>query len=388
MTTNTLTNLIPDAYAALDVVSRELAGMIPAVTVDASVNAAALNQSVRVPVAPASNAAASITPAMSVPAEADQTIGNVEIKIDQQYAVPFSWSGSEQDGVNKGAGYLTIRQNQIAQAMRTLVNKIELDLANSYKRASRAAGTVTTTPFGSDLSALYAARKILVDNGGATSDIQAVIDTTAGAKLHTLYGINADRDNSAMALQQQGVLIAPSGIQIRESAQIVTATAGAMANATSSNAAFTVGQTVIPLATAGTGVVAAGDVITFANDANQYVVASVSFAGSNPASGDTITLAAPGLRMAQGAATRAITVVASGPRNLVFNRSAIVLATRMPERPEEGDLALDVMAITDPRTGLSFELSIYGGYRKVRYELALAWGTKVIKPEHTAILLG
>ena len=133
---------------------------------------------------------------------------------------------------------------------------------------------------------------------------------------------------------------------------------------------------------------AAGDVITFANDTNQYNVASVSFAGANPASGDTITLAAPGLRKAQGAATRAITVLAASPRNMAFSRSAIVLATRMPERPAEGDMALDVMTIQDPRSGIAFEVSIYPGVRMVTYHIGLAWGVKNIKPEHTAQLLG
>jgi len=73
---------------------------------------------------------------------------------------------------------------------------------------------------------------------------------------------------------------------------------------------------------------------------------------------------------------------------MVFNRSAIVLVARAPARPEEGDTASDVMVITDPRSGLSLEFSLYKGYRKVRYEVALAWGADVIKPEHTALLLG
>ena len=385
---NTLTGLIPDLYAALDVVSRELIGFIPAVTVDSSVNRAAVNQSVVVPVAPSSNSMIDTTPAMSVPSAADQTIGSTSIVITKSKAVPFSWEGNEQVRLNSGAGYLTIRANQIAQAMRTLANAVELDLAALYATTSRAAGTVGTVPFVSNTAALSAARKILVDNGAPTSDLQLVIDTNAGANLQTLFNINSARDKAAETLAGQGVLTMPSGVAIRESAQVYNPASGAMASATSTSAAFTVGQTVIPLATAGTGVVAAGDVITFANDTNQYVVSAVSFAGANPASGDTITLAAPGLRKAQGVATRAITVLATSPRNMAFSRSAIVLATRMPERPQEGDMAIDVMTIQDPRSGLAFEVSMYPGYRKIRYEIALAWGVKNIKPEHTATLLG
>ena len=37
---------------------------------------------------------------------------------------------------------------------------------------------------------------------------------------------------------------------------------------------------------------------------------------------------------------------------------------------------------------LSMEFAMYKGYRKVRYEVGLAWGVKNIKPEHTALLLG
>ena len=385
---NTLTDLAPDLYAALDVVSRELVGMIPSVTVDARVNQAAVGQIVRSHVVPAANALIDNTPAMAFPTAAYQTIGNQEIVITKSKSAPFSWQGNEQDLLASGAGYMSVRANQMAQAMRKLVNDMEADLCALYATTSRAAGTVGTVPFVSNTAALSAARKVLVDNGAPISDLQLVIDTNAGANLQTLFNINSARDQAAANLSDQGILTTIGSTQVRESAQINTPTAGAMANATSTAAAFTVGQTVIPLATAGTGVVAAGDVITFANDTNQYNIASVSFAGANPASGDTITLAAPGLRKAQGVATRAITVLAASPRNMAFSRSAIVLATRMPERPAEGDLALDVMTIQDPRSGIAFEVSIYPGVRMVTYHIGLAWGVKNIKPEHTAQLLG
>ena len=385
---NTLTDLAPDLYAALDVVSRELVGMIPSVTVDARVNQAAVGQIIRSHVVPAANALIDNTPAMAFPTAAYQTIGNQEIVITKSKSAPFSWQGNEQDLLASGAGYMSVRANQMAQAMRKLVNDMEADLCALYATTSRAAGTVGTVPFVSNTAALSAARKVLVDNGAPISDLQLVIDTNAGANLQTLFNINSARDQAAANLSDQGILTTIGSTQVRESAQINTPTAGAMANATSTSAAFTVGQTVIPLATAGTGVVSAGDVITFANDTNQYNVASVSFAGANPASGDTITLAAPGLRKAQGVATRAITVLAASPRNMAFSRSAIVLATRMPERPAEGDLALDVMTLQDPRSGIAFEVSIYPGVRMVTYHIGLAWGVKNIKPEHTAQLLG
>lgn len=254
--------------------------------------------------------------------------------------------------------------------------------------ASRSGGTATTAPFASDLSDPAQVRKILTDNGAPLTDMQMVINSTAGAKMRTLATLNKQNEMGTATLREQGILLDIHGFAIRESAQVKRPAAGAMASATTTNAALTVGQTVLPLATAGAGVVSAGDVITLANDTNKYVVASVSFAGANPAAGDSITIAAPGLQLAQAAAARAITVVAVSSRNMAFARSAIALATRMPALPEGGDLAIDRTTITDPRSGISFEVAMYAQYRQMQYEICAAWGVKAIKAEHMAILLG
>jgi len=388
MAENTITGLVPDIYEALDVVSRELTGLIPAVTMSASSEMAEVGQNIRVDVEPAYAAGDNITPAMVVPDPTGETSGYVDVTIANSKAYSFGFNGEDQKGLNTGPGYLSVRGNKIAQRIRRLVNDVETDIAALQKTFSRAYGTPTTTPFGTanDYTDASLALKILKDNGAPGSENQMVLDTTAGANfVGKQSAVNAAGTDSIL---RQGVLLDIAGMPIRESAQIQTQTKGAMASATTNNAGYAVGATVLTLATAGTGVVAAGDIITLAGDTNKYVVTSVVFAGANPAAGDTITIAAPGLRVAIATAATAITVVGTSARNMLFNRSAIILAARAPARPEEGDLATDVQMVTDPRSGLTFEFSMYKGYRKVRYEAALAWGVKNIKPEHTALLLG
>ena len=380
MAENTLTPLIPEIYEALDIVSRELTGMIPSATLNASANTAAVGQAIRVDIEPEGNGG-DVTPAMVVPDPTGQTSGFTDIIITKSRFMEFGFNGEDQKGLNTGAGYGTVRANRIAQAIRKLTNEVEADLCGLQSTFSRAHGTAGTTPFGTanDYTDASNALKILKDNGAPLQDNQLVINTAAGVNfLGKQSAVNAAGTDSML---RQGVLLDVNGMPIRESAQINTPAIGGGSSYTSHASGFPVGTTSITLIT-GSGTVLAGDVVTFAGDTNKYVVTTgVTAAGA-------LVIAAPGLVQALPASAKALSIVASSARNMAFNRSAIVLAARAPARPLEGDMAVDVTSITDPRSGLTMEFAMYPGYRKVRYEVALAWGVKNIKPEHTALLLG
>lgn len=372
---NTLTSLVPDLYESLDIVSRELAGFIPSVTLDATAERAALNQAIRIPIAPAAPAE-DVSPGQLPPDDGDQTVGNTPFTITKSRMVPFRWTGEEQKGINNGPGYANLRRDQITQAMRTLVNEIEVDCGKTAYLASRATGTAGTTPFASGLGDTAQVRKILSDNGAPLSDLQCVIDTTAGANLRSNAQLTKANEAGTTALRAQGTLLELHGFVLRESAGVARHTAGTGASYVT-NGALAIGATVIPVQT-GSGTIIAGDVVTIGN--YKYVVTSAL-------SGGNVTIGAPGLREAVAGGST-VTLAAAYTANFAFSRSAIVLATRAPALPEEGDMADDRMMIQDPRTGMAFEVSMYKQYRRVRYEIAAAWGVQNIKPAHTAILLG
>ena len=383
---NTLTNLTPDLYQAMDTVSRELVGFIPSVTLDSGIERAAVGQTVRSFVTP-SVTASDITPGVNAPNDGDQVIGNQNMTITKARGVPVRWNGEEQRGMNSGPGYNSILQDQFAQAMRTLTNEMEADLATLHATTSRAYGTAGTTPFSSDLSDTAEVRKILADNGAPLTDMNLVIDTTAGAKMRTLTQLTKANEAADNTLLRQGVLLDVHGMAIRESAQVVTTGTNVITGTVTVTGTNAVGATSIGITTAGGAAVAAlaGDIITFAGDSNKYVIASAVTVGASTTG--VIVLAAPGLRIAK-VATTAISGVTAAARSMAFSKSSIVLATRAPARPTEGDMADDVMMITDPRSGISFEVALYKQYRQIRYEISAAWGFKNFKPEHSAILLG
>lgn len=390
MAANTLTGLVPIIYEALDVVSRELAGFALAVNRDVNTQRVALNQVVRSPVTPAL-ASQSISPANIAPDTTGSTVGTVDLTITKAKAVPFNFSGEEvmslTPPVAGTAPYDTIRRDVISQAIRTLVNEAETDLANeAYVNASRYFGTAGTTPFGTaaDLSDAANVLKILQDNGCPITpgDLRLILNTTASANLRGKQpGLFRVNESGTDNLLRNGILGSLYGFNLGESAALTTKTKGTGSAYTTSAAGFAVGTTSIPIIT-GTGTVLAGDVITFAGDTNKYtVVTGVSAPG-------TIVIAAPGLRQAIPASATALTIGNNYTPSVAFHRSALQLAWRQPALPVEGDQAADRMTIIDPYTGLAFEFAVYLQYRQVRYEIAAAWGVKAVKPAHIAGLLG
>lgn len=380
---NTLTNLIPTIYRALDQVTRELTGMIPAVYMNATADQVAKDQTVRYPIV-GDMSASDISAAATGPDPDAQTVASDTMTIDKSRSVTFYWEGEEQMGFRANGTMETTLQQQFQQAMRALVNEIETDLATTAKQgASRGYGTAGAAPFASGWTEVAEVRQILAENGAPMRDLQLVIPLSWGTDLRqesTLYKAN---EAGTDELARRGVLIDLQGFAVRESAQISQHTKGTGSGyLVDLTAGYSAGDTSIHVDT-GTGTILSGDVITFASGSTNYIVGT-GFAGDGD--GD-IALNAPGLRdtLANNAS---ITIGDSYTPGFAFDRYGIHLLTRTPAMPEGGDAADDVTTVTDPVSGLSFQVAVYRQRRRVAYEVGIAWGKKAVKSDYIATLIG
>jgi len=307
--------------------------------------------------------------------------------VSQIASVRIPWTGEDIKHVNNGSGYETIYGDQIAQAMRGIVNAVELHVATTaYQGASRAFGTAGTTPFGSNFSEVAEMRQILFDNGMPVNDgrISLVVNSLAGTNLRQLAQLQKVNESADSTMLRRGTLLDLQGFMLKESAQIVSHTAGAGASGLI-NGAEALGQTTLTYdtLTVNTTGYKTGDVITFAADTtNKYVINT----GSTATAGDII-IGGPGLRIAIPD-NNAITIGGSYTANLAIHQSSVELVMRPLAKPLGGDAAVDVMTVQDPISGLVFQLSVYKGYNKAMIDVTCLYQAKVWKSDGVAILLG
>lgn len=386
MSANTLTGLITSAQVAADRVLREQTGFLGAVYLDPSADMVAKDQNITYPIVP-TMAASDVAPAATPTDPTGQVVGYGNMTISKVRKVPFRWSGEEQKSISNLYG--TIREDQIAQAIRTLINEMETDLFTAAKAgASRAYGTAGTAPFGTanDLSDVAQIRQILMDNGAWTGDMHMVLNTTAGTNIRSKQsGLFKVNEAGSADLLRDGRLGRLQGFNFGESAQIVSHTKGtASGYLLDLTAGYAAGTSTVHVDT-GTGTILAGDILTntkTSRDTNKYVV-NTGFAGDGD--GD-IAIGKPGNRIAW-VNNDPVAVGNNYTGNFAFERNAIHLLTRLPELPKEGALG-EHEVITDPYSGISFLLSVYAGYHMVIAEVSLAWGVKAVKSEAIATLLG
>lgn len=375
---NTFTGLIQTVYSAIDTVSRELTGMIPAVSLYPGSESVALNQTVTFPIAPAMTSD-DITPATAPPAGTDQALGNDTMTITKSRAVKFYYTGDQQMSLRAGGVSGNILADQFAQAFRTLANEVESDLTALYVEASRSYGVAAVTPFATTLADTAQALKILKDNGSPMSDLQCVLNTSAGAALRTIGQLTKANEAGTDSLLRQGVLMDLHGFAIRESGQFGLHTKGTDNGAWLAAALEPVGETSIAVDT-GTGTMVAGDVLLIDGFSDNYVIKTALDTG-------VVVIADPGLQVALPDTT-AVEVAPSYTPNMFFHRNAIQLLTRPPAQPDGGDAASETFPVTDPVSGITFQVSVYKQYKQVMYEVGLAWGVKAAKPEHIGLILG
>jgi P22 coat protein - gene protein 5 len=377
---NTLTGLIPTLYKAADTVARELVGFIPAVFKNSDVEEVALNQLITYPIVGTQTPAA-IVPGPTGPDAGGQTVTTGTMLMDKQYSTTFPWNGDEQKSI--AAVYDQTLEAQFAQSMRALCNLIETDLFLAAKRtASRAYGAAGTTPFPTaGVFTDFAELVRILDDNGAPSDRHLVLNTTAATKIlsvqSSLFKANEAGSDSMLRTGNLGTV---EGLMLHKSPQIVTHVKGTGTSYVV-NGSHAVGATTL-VAKTGSGTVLYGDVIALEDDSTHKYVVNTGIAAPG-----SMVIGGPGLRQAQTDG-KTITVGENYLGSWAFDRSAIHLLTRLPAMPAGGDSADDSVTITDPLSGLSFQVNLYRQYHQVTYEVGIAWGVKAVKSDFIATLLG
>lgn len=319
------------------------------------------------------------------PNEAESDVSSINMELTFSKTVPIDWKGEDQKAVMNSGAWGTVRAQQFADAFNQIRDAIEESVAKEAVRAaSRAYGTAGTSPFadGTKMGDIAQMKGILDANKcpkvGRSIALSPEAETSLLTNQVNLVKVNEAGSDAAL---RQGIIMPTYGFNVRSTAQLTEHVAGAGTGYVTNLAeTLAAGAEEIAVDT-GSGAINAGDVVTFEGDANKYVV-SQDYATTTT----KVAIGEPGLRKAL-ADGKAMTIGASYTPSVAYHKSAIALAIRPPKAPEEGDM-MERTFVTDPYSGITFEVALVKGQRVVQYQVSAVWGVKAVNPAWIALLLG
>ena len=376
-------NLLADVYTAADIVAQEAVGFIPAVRQNLQATAASKGDTVRAAFTPDATLV-SVDSQSAIPDGSTYAISEKSYQLSNHQAMRYAISGEDVKSMQNNGIYQSIYGDMIAQGMRAIINDIESKLFTEIKNnAGYATADGGTTAFDTNLNSIATAREILTRSGTPTDDLSLVINGTAGVNLRNntnLLNVNTSGTN---VLREQGILIPVHGFNVYESSQITQHTAGTSNNGYHINngSGEVAGEPTITTDAGGgsaSGTIIQGDIVTFAGLSESYVVKTALAANDFVLNTGLLSDAADDAEITG-------TVAYTG--NFAFHRNAAEFAMRAPAEPVGGDSASEVINVTEPRTGLVFQVRLYRGYHQNLIEVGAVYGVKAFKPEFICTII-
>lgn len=385
---NNITKIMPKILARALMVLRSKVPMPSLVRNDYSRDAAKKGDRVHIPI-PGTMGSVDVVPSSNLPALAPRTRETKELILDQwKETDPFDLSDKELAEIDRNASYLPL---SVMEGVEVLATDVNTHLFSQYKGVYNLVGdpaqTAFSTAHGGEDAAVQA-RKVLAINKADGANRRVVLDFGADAEALKVQPFqDASRAGSDRVITE-GDIGRKFGMDFYNSHGVPTHTTSATplsgGAAVDNVAGYPIGTTLFH-GDGFTNTPAEGDVFSFANHTQQYVVASVA----NYASGDVDITIQPPLKAAV-VDNEAMTFVASHVVNLAFHRDAFGFASRIlivqTLNAQVGE-SYEV-SMMDPVSGLPMRLTLRRGHRAWLWFLDILWGSLLVRPELAVRIAG
>ena len=387
---NTLTAILTQILARGMMGLREQVLMTRLVNTDYSIEARKKGQTIDIPVATDMGEADDVTPSAIPTAPDSLTPATVQIQLTNWKHKAFGIDDQEIGRIRASQDFVPL---QMQEAFRVIATAINDSVFATYKGIYGYVGTAAVTPFGSGVEVASATnlRKTLHEQLCPRNDRRAVLDFAAEAAALNLSQFSDAEKRGSAETKVTGDVGRVFGIDWYGEDAVPDHIAGTATGATTDSTGYAVGLKTITLASAGTGTIVEGDIITFAGDTQTYVVAT---GDTNVSNAGTIVFE-PGLKVAIETSAHAITVKASHVVNLGFHRDAFGLAVRAPDMgmkelfgAESTNNLTHMVTLVDEVTKLVMRLELLRGYKLWMLDVDCLWGTALVSPARASRLAG